>query len=71
MVQIGTKYLRDLGYKYGHLGYTYTGLDKMYGKAGYKVTTKYFMAEKPLILIKDYDFTFRKIKKEECYEISS
>lgn len=52
MVQIGTKYLKDLGYKYGHLGYTYTGLDKMYGKAGYKITTKYFMAEKPLVKIK-------------------
>lgn len=65
MVQIGTKYLKDLGYKYGHLGYTYTGLDKMYGKAGYKVTTKYFMAEKPLVKIKDTDFNFRKIKKEE------
>lgn len=65
MVQIGTKYLKDLGYKYGHLGYTYTGLDKMYGKAGYKVTTKYFMAEKPLVKIKDSDFTFRKLRKEE------
>ena len=65
MVQIGTKYLKDLGYKYGHLGYTYTGLDKMYGKAGYKVTTKYFMAEKPLVKIKDSDFNFRKLKKEE------
>ncbi len=65
MVQIGTKYLKDLGYKYGHLGYTYTGLDKMYGKAGYKVTTKYFMAEKPLVKIKDSDFTFRRLKKEE------
>lgn len=65
MVQIGTKYLKDLGYKYGHLGYTYTGLDKMYGEAGYKVTTKYFMAEKPLVKIKDSDFTFRKLEKEE------
>ncbi len=62
MVQIGTKYLKDLGYKYGHLGYTYTGLDKMYGKAGYKVTTKYFMAEKSLVKIKDSDFG--KFKKE-------
>lgn len=65
MVQIGTKYLKDLGYKFGHIGYTYTGLEKMYGKAGYKVTTKYFMAEKPLILFKDSDFTFRKLKMEE------
>ena len=65
MVQIGTKYLKDLGYKYGHLGYTYTGLDKLYGKAGYQISTKYFMAEKPLLFIKDSDFHFRKLKKEE------
>ena len=65
MVQIGTKYLKDLGYKYGHLGYTYTGLDKMYGKAGYKVTNKYFMAEKNLIKINESDFNYRKLKKEE------
>ena len=69
MVQIGTKYLRDLGYKYGHLGYTYTGLDKMYGKAGYKVSTKYFMAEKPLVLIKDSDFNFRKLKKRNLIDL--
>lgn len=69
MVQIGTKYLKDLGYKYGHLGYTYTGLDKMYGKAGYKVSIKYFMAEKPLVLFKDTDFIFRKLRKEEFDEL--
>lgn len=46
MVMLGTKYLRDIGLKYGHLGYTYTGLDKMYGYSGYKITTKYMMAEK-------------------------
>ena len=65
MVQIGTKYLKDIGLKYGHLGYTYSGLDKMYGKAGYKVSTKYFMAEKSLVLINESDFNFRKLKKEE------
>lgn len=48
MVRIGTKYLKDIGMKYGHLGYTYTGLDKMYGYAGYHITNKYMMAEKIL-----------------------
>lgn len=48
MVKIGTKYLKDIGMKYGYLGYTYTGLDKMYGSAGYHITTKYMMAEKQL-----------------------
>ena len=60
MVMVGTRYLKDIGLKYAHLGYTYTGLDKMYGYSGYKITTKYFMAEKPLVLIKDSDFNFRK-----------
>ena len=48
MVRIGTRYLKDIGMKYGHLGYTYTGLDKMYGYAGYKISNKYMMAEKTL-----------------------
>lgn len=62
MVKIGTKYLKDLGYKYGHLGYTYTGLDRMYGKAGYRISTKYFMAEKPLVKIKDFNQSIDTIK---------
>ncbi len=49
LVKIGTKYLQNIGLKYGHLGYTYTGLDKMYGSAGYHVTQKYMMAEKQLV----------------------
>ena len=65
MVKIGTKYLKDLGYKYGHLGYTYTGLDKMYGKAGYKISTRYFMAEKDLVKTKEVDFVCRKINRDE------
>ena len=55
LVKIGTKYLKDLGFKYGHLGYTYSGLDKMYGKAGYKVSTRYFMGEKQLVLLNESD----------------
>ena len=65
IVMIATRNLKDRGLKYGHIGYTYTGLDKLYGYSGYKVTTKYFMAEKPLVKIKDSDFNFRKLRKEE------
>ncbi len=56
LVMIGTRYLKEIGLEYGHLGYTYTGLDKMYGYSGYKITTKYLMAEKTLVKIKDFDF---------------
>lgn len=61
MVMIGTRYLKDMGLKYGHLGYTYSGLDKMYGYSGYKISTKYLMAEKQLIKTKDSDFVFRRL----------
>ncbi len=48
MVTIGTKYLKDAGMKEAYLGYTYTGLDHMYGYAGYKVCIYYMMAKKIL-----------------------
>lgn len=48
MVKIGTRFLKDNGLEYGHLGYTYTGLDKMYGEAGYHISKRYMMAEKSL-----------------------
>lgn len=48
MVNMGTKYLKKIGLKDASLGYTYTGLDKMYGYSGYKISTYYFMAEKDL-----------------------
>ncbi len=48
MVTIGTKYLKDAGMKEAYLGYTYTGLDHMYGYAGYKVCIYYMMAKKRL-----------------------
>lgn len=48
MVIISTKYLRDAGMKEAYLGYTYTGLDHMYGYAGYKVCIYYMMAKKSL-----------------------
>lgn len=48
LVVIGTKYLKDAGMKEAYLGYTYTGLDHMYGYAGYKICIYYMMAKKSL-----------------------
>ncbi len=48
MVTVGTKYLKDAGMKEAYLGYTYSGLDYMYGYAGYKVCIYYMMAKKQL-----------------------
>lgn len=46
MIILGTKYLKDIGMREGYLGYTYTGLDKLYGYAGYKICIYYMMARK-------------------------
>ncbi len=48
LVKIGTKYLQELGCSSAVLSYTYSGLDKLYGKAGYHITTRYMLAEKQL-----------------------
>lgn len=48
MVTIGTKYLKDAGMKDAYLGYTYSGLDHMYGYTGYKICLYYMMAKKQL-----------------------
>lgn len=48
MVILGTRMLKEAGMQQGFLGYTYTGLDKMYGCAGYKICVYYFMAAKKL-----------------------
>ncbi|MBE6612166.1 MAG: GNAT family N-acetyltransferase [Ruminococcaceae bacterium] len=42
----GTKALHDGGMKTAFLGYTYSGLDVMYGYAGYKICQYYMMASK-------------------------
>ncbi|MBE6150132.1 MAG: GNAT family N-acetyltransferase [Firmicutes bacterium] len=54
MVILGNKVLKDEGIKEGYLGYTYSGLDKMYGYAGYKICIYYNMAQKQLVLEKNY-----------------
>ena len=48
MVRMGTRYLAEKGFRKGFLGYTYSGLDRMYGRAGYRICTYYFMAKKVL-----------------------
>lgn len=48
MVTLGTKYLRDLGLREAYLSYTYSGLERMYGYAGYKICVYFMMAEKKL-----------------------
>ncbi|MDE7299035.1 MAG: GNAT family N-acetyltransferase [Lachnospiraceae bacterium] len=46
LVAIGTKYLKDIGLREAYLSYTYTGLDHMYGYAGYKICVYFMMAVK-------------------------
>ena len=46
MVLIGTRHLKDVGLSRATLGYTYTQIVHMYGRAGYKVSQEYFMGEK-------------------------
>ncbi len=49
MVTLGTKYLKDAGMKEAYLSYTYSGLDHMYGYAGYKIFVYFMMAKKKLV----------------------
>lgn len=48
LVILGTKYLKDAGMKEAYLSYTYSGLDRLYGYAGYKICVYYMMARKKL-----------------------
>ena len=48
MVKLGTKFLKDIGLKNASLSYTYSGLDVLYGAAGYEISTYYFMGEKDI-----------------------
>lgn len=46
LVMLGTKYLKDIGLKNANLSYTYTGLDKLYGYSGYRISCYYMMGKK-------------------------
>ncbi len=48
MVKSGVAWLKEMGLNRSFLGYTYSGLDKLYGAAGYKISVYYMMAEKKL-----------------------
>lgn len=48
LAKIGTRKLKEAGMKEAFLSYTYSGLDKMYGYAGYKICVYYMMAKKRL-----------------------
>ncbi len=48
MVILGTKYLKDIGLSKAVLGYTYTDIVNMYGRAGYKISMEYYMGEKAM-----------------------
>jgi predicted N-acetyltransferase YhbS len=48
MVLLGSRHLREAGMDEGFLGYTYSGLDRLYGIAGYKICLYYAMAKKEL-----------------------
>lgn len=48
LITIGTKYLKDMGFKEAFIGYTYSGLEHLYGYAGYKIWVYYMMAEKEI-----------------------
>lgn len=48
LVTLGTGYLKEAGMKEAYLGYTYTGLDNLYGYAGYKICIYYMIAKKRL-----------------------
>ena len=48
LTKVATKCLKDCGLCDAFLGYTYSGMDKMYGYSGYKICTYYFMASKQI-----------------------
>lgn len=48
LITVGTKYLKSIGLKEAFIGYTYSGLDHLYGYAGYKIWVYYMMAEKEI-----------------------
>lgn len=48
LITIGTKYLKSIGLKEAFIGYTYSGLDHLYGYAGYKIWVYYMMAVKEI-----------------------
>lgn len=48
MVAVGTGYLADTGVEEAFIGYTYSGLERLYGRVGYRTCIYYMMAVKML-----------------------
>ena len=48
LVTLGTAYLKERGMTDAYLGYTYSGLDSLYGRVGYRICTYYMMAQRNL-----------------------
>ena len=48
LVKYATAYLQSTKAKEGFIGYTYSGLDNLYGRSGYRICTYYMMAKKEL-----------------------
>lgn len=48
LIYFANSYLKEKGAEESYIGYTYTGLDHIYGYAGYKICIYYMMAEKEL-----------------------
>ena len=48
LIYLANSYLKEKRMEVAYIGYTYTGLDHMYGYAGYKICIYYMMAEKEL-----------------------
>lgn len=48
LIYLANSYLKEKRMEEAYIGYTYTGLDHMYGYAGYKICIYYMMAEKEL-----------------------
>lgn len=53
LTNLATQFLKDNNMEYSHLNYTYTGLDHVYGYAGYEICVYYTKASKQLVLEKN------------------
>ena len=51
LVRYGTGYLACRGAKFAFVGYTYSGVEALYGKCGYKISSYYMMATKKLPIL--------------------
>ncbi len=48
LVLLGTGALKEMGMEEAYLSYTYSGLDRLYGAAGFRIKVFFMMAQKQL-----------------------